>query len=203
MKPSFFHKQLLVLLFTALSFLAQAQEKADRPKNKWYAPDYLVLQHAGLIGFLSAGVGYDFGKHDRTNMEAMYGFTPGYDIKHTNHTFTLRTYYQSNPKPLFKDVKISFIRAGAGLSLTVGQQFESFFPERYPEGYYIWPTAARILPFVGTALSKEFTSKNRIHYTEFYTELGTSDVMLVDKYRNSGISMGDIVNLSFGLRYML
>ncbi|GAA4306791.1 hypothetical protein [Nibribacter koreensis] len=207
MKPPYSSKTLLVVLFLLLPFLAGAQNTTDsttdRPKNKWYAPDYLVLQHAGLIGFLSAGTGFDFGKHDRTNMEIMYGFTPGYDIKHTNHTFTLRTYYQSNPKPLFKDVKISWIRAGAGISLTVGEQFESFFPARYPEGYYIWPTATRILPFVGTSIGRDFTGKNRPHYAEFYTEIGTSDVMIVDKYRNSGISVPDILNLSFGLRYML
>ncbi|MBC3541091.1 hypothetical protein ACFSC6_06650 [Rufibacter sediminis] len=178
-------------------------DKIDRPKNKWYAPDYAVVQHAGLIGILAAGVGYDFGKHDRTNAELLYGFTPGYGIKHTTHTFTTKIYYQSHPKPLFHDFQISWIKAGAGISMTIGEQFETFFPQKYPEGYYIWPTATRILPFVGSSLGREFKGRNRPKYAEFYYEIGTSDVMIVDKYRNKGISIPDILNLAIGLRLSL
>ncbi|GGK76557.1 hypothetical protein ACD591_05920 [Rufibacter glacialis] len=194
------------------SFTSQAQEavpdqvasdKVDRPKNKWYAPDYVVAQHAGLIGILAAGIGYDFGKHDRTNAELMYGFTPNYGFKNTTHTFTTRVYYQSHPKPLFKDVKISWIKAGAGISMTIGEQFETFFPKKYPDGYYIWPTATRILPFVGSSLGREFKGRNRPVYGEFYGEIGSSEVMIIDKYRNKGISIPDILNLAIGVRVSL
>ncbi|KAA3440002.1 hypothetical protein [Rufibacter hautae] len=202
-----------LLFCLTLSLTASAQDidtlpqitvdKADRPKNKWYAPDYVVAQHAGLIGILAAGVGYDFGKHDRTNAELMYGFTPNYGFKNTTHTFTTRVYYQSHPKPLFKGFQISWIRAGAGISMTIGEQFETFFPKHYPEGYYIWPTATRILPFVGSSLGREFGGKKRPHYGELYGEIGTSDVMIVDKYRNKGISVPDILNLAIGVRLSL
>ncbi|WP_192822205.1 hypothetical protein [Rufibacter sp. LB8] len=194
---------LLALLFIASWSQAAAQdtpEKQDRPKNKWYAPDYLVAQHAGLIGILAAGVGYDFGRHDRTNVELMYGFTPNYGIKNTTHTFTTRLYYQSHPKPLVGDFKISWIRAGAGISMTIGEQFETFFPKKYPRGYYIWPTATRILPFVGTAVGRDFKGKTRPLYGEFYGEIGSADVLIIDKYRNSGIAVTDILNLAIGLR---
>ncbi|RNI30124.1 hypothetical protein EFA69_11500 [Rufibacter immobilis] len=197
---------LCLLLSLSCPFAASAQQdslKEDRPKNKWYAPDYLVMQHAGLIGILAAGVGYDFGRHDRTNAEIMYGFTPNYGFKNTTHTFTTRVYYQSHPKPLYRDFKISWIKAGAGISMTIGEQFETFFPKKYPEGYYIWPTATRILPFVGSSVGRTFKGHARPLYGEFYAEIGTSDVMIVDKYRNKGISVPDILNLALGLRLKL
>ncbi|RNI28750.1 hypothetical protein [Rufibacter latericius] len=202
---------LLFLLFFSPAYAQEvsdstrqlASDKADRPKNKWYAPDYVVAQHAGLIGILAAGVGYDFGKHDRTNAEILYGFTPNYGFKNTTHTFTTKIYYQSHPKPLFKGFQISWIKAGTGISMTIGEQFETFFPKKYPEGYYIWPTATRILPFVGSSLGREFKGRNRPKYAEFYGEIGTSDVMIVDKYRNKGISIPDILNLAIGMRLSL
>ncbi|MFC6996969.1 hypothetical protein [Rufibacter roseus] len=190
-------------LTLALSFQALAQEKpdkADRPKNNWYAPDYLVVQHAGLIGILAAGAGYDFGRHDRTNVELMYGFSPNYGIKNTNHTFTTRLYYQSHPKPLYGGFEMSWLKTGVGISMTIGEQFETFFPQYYPEGYYIWPTATRILPFVGSSLGKEFKGSVRPLYGEFYWELGSSEVMIIDKLRNKGIAVTDILNLAVGLR---
>lgn len=203
-----FLSTLCLIGFLAISIPSIGQDtlstaKWDSPKNKWYAPDQVVIQHAGLIGLLSAGVGYDFGKHDRTNIDIMYGFTPGYNIKSTTHSFTLRAYYQSHPKPLFRDYKISWIKAGAGISMTAGNQFETFWPKRYPNGYYIWPTATRILPFVGSSIGRDLKMKDRLHYLEFYGELGTSDVMIVDKVRNKGISVGDILNVAIGLRFKL
>ncbi len=193
----------LSLLFPLLTNAQDSPVKADRPKNSWYAPDYVVMQHAGLIGILAAGVGYDFGRHDRTNAEFLYGFTPNYGIKHTNHTFTSRIYYQSHPKPLYGDYKISWLKTGLGISMTIGGQFETFFPKHYPEGYYIWPTATRLLPFVGSSIGREFTGKKRPLFAEFYTEIGTADVLVVDKMRNKGISVPDILNLALGLRLKL
>ncbi|GAB2526141.1 hypothetical protein [Rufibacter soli] len=198
---------LLLCLTLPLRGLAQTDtlqvDKVDRPKNSRWAPDYLVMQHAGLIGVLSAGFGYDFGKHDRTNAELMYGFAPNHGFKNTIHTFTTRIYYQSHPKPLYKGFMISWIKAGAGISMTIGEQFETFFPKKYPNGYYIWPTATRILPFVGSSLGRNFKGRNRPLYGEFYGEIGTSEVMIVDKYRNKGISIPDILNLAVGLRLSL
>ncbi|AKQ46765.1 hypothetical protein TH63_15875 [Rufibacter radiotolerans] len=201
------HLCLLLCLTLPLQGLAQDDtlktDKVDRPKNSRWAPDYLVMQHAGLIGVLSAGIGYDFGKHDRTNAELMYGFSPNHGFKNTTHTFTTRIYYQSHPKPLYKDFMISWIKAGAGISMTIGEQFETFFPKKYPNGYYIWPTATRILPFVGSSLGRNFKGRNRPIYGEFYGEIGSSEVMIIDKYRNKGISIPDILNLAVGVRMTL
>lgn len=192
-----------ILVFSPLSYGQDQPEKADRPKNAWYAPDYVVMQHAGLIGILAAGVGYDFGRHDRTNAELMYGFTPNYGFKNTTHTFTTRIYYQSHPKPLYRDYKISWLKTGLGISMTIGEQFETFFPQHYPEGYYIWPTATRLLPFIGSSVGREFKGKNRPLFGEFYGEIGTADVLVVDKIRNKGISVPDILNLALGVRLKL
>ena len=185
---------------------AMAQEQpaaADRPQKPWYTPAYVVVQHAGLIGMVAAGAGYEFGRHDRTNAELLYGLTPGFGFKSATHTFTARLYYQSHPRPLYGNYQISWLKVGFGISSTLGDQYENIYPDYFPKNYYLWPTATRLLPFVGSSIGREFKGRARPLFGELYAELGTSEVMLIDKLRNKGIAATDIVNLALGLRLKL
>lgn len=193
----------LALLLSSPIMAQERPATADRPKTHWYAPDYLVVQHAGLIGMVATGAGFDFGRHDRTNAELLYGFTPGFGSKSAIHTFTGRLYYQSHPKPLYGNYHIRWLKAGLGISTTLGDQYENIYPDYFPKNYYIWPTATRLLPFVGSSIGREFKGQSRPLFGELYGELGTSEVMVIDKLRNKGIGVSDIVNLAIGLRLKL
>ncbi len=50
----------LILLGNKAETLSQVLQNSDSAKDKRFLPDYKKLQLAGVIGFISMGVGYTF-----------------------------------------------------------------------------------------------------------------------------------------------
>ncbi|MCK5029563.1 MAG: hypothetical protein KAR57_08010, partial [Bacteroidales bacterium] len=56
---------------------SQVSYKVDSASYKKFLPDYVKLQFAGGIGFLSTGIGYTFFDH-RLDVSFFYGYVPEY-----------------------------------------------------------------------------------------------------------------------------
>jgi len=68
MSAYFIRTPLLILVFLFCSLRADAQ--------KFLIPDEAILQHAGSIGFFSAGAGYKLFENERGNLDLLYGYVP-------------------------------------------------------------------------------------------------------------------------------
>ncbi len=67
-------KNILIVPIILLVFVKSfAQDKDSIQDKSWYTPDYVKMQFAGNIGFLSVGAGYQL-FNDLLYTELLYGF---------------------------------------------------------------------------------------------------------------------------------
>jgi hypothetical protein len=90
---------------------------------------------------------------------------------------------------------------GTGISYSIGAQFHTTWPGRYPEGYYWWTTSFRFTPFIGPTLSRKVGNEHTlIKRVQLYAELGTNDLALVSYIGNKRLAFTEIWNIALGTR---
>lgn len=88
------------------------------------------------------------------------------------------------------------------LTYTFGQEYFGLLPDRYPPGYYDFPTALRAGVGVGGAVARRGAGK--VREVAAYWELVALDVMLVSWARNSSaLGAADVFSLALGIRLAL
>lgn len=191
---------LVILLWQAV-VAAQAQDSYTTDTNRqWYYPDHVVIQFAGNIGLLSAGPGYSF-LRDKMDAEFLYGFTPGFESKSSIHIFTGKFSYRPYKIKLPGNLLLEPLKIGTGVSYSVGPQFHTTWPQKYPDGYYWWTTSFRLTPFIGSTISRKTGSSHTlIKRVQLYYEIGTHDLALVSLATNKSLGLGKILNIALGTR---
>lgn len=192
-----------VFLF-ALSLFATTTFAQDshttNTDRKWYYPDHVTLQFAGNIGMFAAGPGYSY-LHDKVNTDVLYGFVPGFEANTTIHILTAKNYYTPFRVTSTSNFQWEPIKIGTGVSYSIGSQFFTSLPKRYPDNYYWWASSLRLTPFIGTAISvKVGNDATAIKRVQLYTEVGTNDLDLASKFSNQSLSYYDILNLAIGTK---
>jgi hypothetical protein len=93
------------------------------------------------------------------------------------------------------------LKMGTGISYSIGPQFHTTWPGRYPEGYYWWTTSFRFTPFIGPTLSRKVGNEHTlIKRVQLYSELGTNDLALVSYIGNKKLAFTEIWNIALGTR---
>lgn len=196
-----FYKKVIFLLFIFLPIVTFAQDShTSVTKRPWYLPDHFVIQYAGNIGLLSAGPGYSY-LRDKVNTEILNGITPGFESSSSIHSFTGKTSYHPFSIKLKKDYQFEPLKIGTGISYSLGPQFHTTWPGRYPADYYWWTTSFRITPFVGSTISRSVGNENTaIKRVELYYEVGTHDLHIVSYMDNKSLDLWKILNLAIGTK---
>ncbi len=204
MKPVYLFYCLFVA-FVNFTRTASAQQIAFKEyKRPWYVPDQAVVQFAGNIGFLSAGLGYSL-KQDKINLDFLYGFTPGFEAQTNIHTVTGKFTYSPWRKNVNQRYTWEPFQFGAGINYSLGPQFYTTLPKHYPDGYYFWTTSFRLLPFISTAMSKNLgntTSSVGIKKVRVYLEVGTHDLAVLSVATNKTLNPWDIISLAMGTKLL-
>jgi hypothetical protein len=159
-------------------------------------PDYLKIQYAGSIGFISAGPGYSFCK-TRINTDFMYGYVPyskGGPLRIV--IFRLIT----NPVVIHINKSLSFVPISVSGFVTYhfGDQFFVRLPSYYPEEYYRWSSAVRYHAGIGSLLA--YKNKTSGHGLALYYEFNTNDLYLKSMRANASIRLWDILSLGIGIK---
>ena len=193
--------KLLWLLVFLIPALGQAQDSfTSNTTRPWYYPDHAVVQFAGNIGLLSAGPGYSF-LRDRVDAEALYGLVPGFEGRTSIHILTAKFSYRPWKINLKSGYLLEPLKLGTGISYSIGPQFHTTWPGRYPDGYYWWTTSFRFTPFVGTTISRKVGGGlSFIKRVQVYSELGTNDLALVSFIGNKKLGFTEIWNIALGTR---
>lgn len=161
-------------------------------------PDHATFQHAGSIGFVSAGFGYQLSR--KTALTIHYGFVPKSRGGELN-IVAGKILYNTYSFRISRNLTFDPFRAGLMLSYHFGREFRTRWPSyRYPEGYYWWKTSLRAHLVTQTSLTFQLEGK-RVHSVTGYIEFNTNELYFISYLKNRhALSLADIIKAGYGVR---
>ncbi|OFY48313.1 MAG: hypothetical protein A2W85_10085 [Bacteroidetes bacterium GWF2_41_31] len=187
------------LLLCILIFINNTQAQSRVGRYDWLLPDYVKLQYAGGIGFLSAGVGYTF-VHQRIDATFFYGYVPNGiaidDLSSLSLQFTAKLIRIR----LSENYQLLPLNFGWFIHHTFGSDYWIKLPSHYPPEYYWWSPGRNAGIFIGGELkTKWLARKTPASGIAIYARIGTRGLYLASKVGNSSIPITDIIELGFGI----
>ncbi len=146
-------------------------------------PDYVNLQYAGSIGFLSAGAGYDL-FHEKAALSAHIGYVPeslGGELTIVAVKFQYKPWkFKVKDRVIIYPFNPVFFP-----SYTLGQNFDFKFEKpQYREGYYFWSSALRIHLGVGAEAKILSKPESKIKSLSIFAEANTNDLYALSWFKN-------------------
>jgi hypothetical protein len=195
--------------------LSTYDKHVQRMTSKWASliPTHLVIQNAGNMGIVSAGIGWSYGKHHQWECDLMFGYIPIHDSNRGKLTSTIKGNYMPwniclNPNGDWtKKGQWNFEPLSASLYINTvyGHEFWRSQPGRYPDKYYdFMSTKFRLNAAIGQRITYVIPKSKRQHHnrvTLFY-EVGTCDLYIRSMFQTS-ISLKDILGLSIGAKFYM
>jgi hypothetical protein len=192
---------IMVILALGAGSSAQAQFA------NFLIPKDVTIQHAGSIGFMSAGFGYPVFKNKRGHLDFNYGFVPE---KRGGELHVLSAKFNYRPWEIQLTDGIKFYPANPGffVSYHLGPQFDLYWDkDTYEDGYYWWSTALRPHLSLSTEVkldTQKFLKTDKIKGISIYSEVNTNELYMVSYFQNVGaLSITDIFKFGIGLRVHL
>jgi hypothetical protein len=188
----------LMLSATTPAF-GQKADSTAKSKYQVLIPDYMKLQYAGGIGFMSVGVGYTFFKK-KLDVSMFYGYVPKAFSVTDLHSISLQLtfkflHYKINDKLDFLPLNFGWYAHH-----TFGSEFWITLPDKYSDGYYWWSPGRNAGIFLGAELkTKLLATKSPASGTAFYVRVGSRGLYIASKVGNSSIPFTDILELGFGV----
>ena len=178
-------KRIIYILFL-FPFALNAQSKFIRA----ITPEHLKLQFAGAIGFVSFGAGYE-SVNEKFQTDVMYGYVPQSLGGVRIHSLTGKVTWLPLKKE-FNSWKWNYLTGGLHINYAIGAQYHTLWPDKYPNGYYNYPSALTSSIFAGGQLHHKRSA--------FYYEAGITDRQVISLIRNPGsVSFFRMVNIGLGL----
>lgn len=193
---------LFFILCANVSFGQTDSTTLVNQKEKKHLKDYLhfKLQFAGGIGFISPGVGVAYAKR-KIETDIFAGFIPkGIGGEQIEMVTLKNTYFPYKVKLEKYDVTLYPISIGGFVSYSFGSQYETVWPDYYPDGYYWWDSSLRLGFFLGGKVSKPLTD-HPLKEISVYYELGSNDLYFISYVQNiKYFEPYEILNLAIGVK---
>ena len=168
-------------------------------------PTHVKVQYAGGMGFMSAGVGWDYGRRKQWETHLLFGFLPRYGSSRAKTTMTVKENFIPWSVALGDRWAVEPLSVGLYINTVFGPEFWRSQPARYPKGYYFMSTKMRLNVFVGQRVELTLPRNRRKFVkgiTAFY-ELSTCDLYLRALVLDSHVKLTDIFGLSLGLKFQV
>ena len=187
--------------------LSRYDKRILRYRKHWdvLMPTQNVIQFCGNMGFVSVGIGWDYGRRSQWETHLLFGIIPKYDSHAVKATITLKENYIPWRRELGKGWQFEPLECSLYINTVLGHDFWTKQPTKYESGYYHFST--RIRP--NLALGERFTydfPHNKHKYvkgvTLFY-ELSTNDIYFMRFYRNGDAGFWDVFGLSLGAKFQI
>ena len=177
-----------------VSFPADSRydKRVLRYRKHWAAliPTQFVIQNAGNMGMVSAGIGWHYGKRRQWETHLLWGYIPKHESTRGKLTMTLKENYI----PWSIDLKRGW---------SIEPLSASIYLNTYPDDYYqFMSTKFRLNIALGQQITWQIpTEKRRRHQsvTLFY-EVSTCDLYIRAKVLEHSIPLKDIIGLSIGVK---
>lgn len=182
--------------------------RVHRYRKYWASliPTELIIQNAGNMGLLSAGIGWDYGARRQWETQLLFGYIPKYKSHRSKLTITLKENYTPWSLFLKKGWTLEPLRCGIYINTVAGHEFWKKQPQRYPDKYYHFlSTKFRFNVFVGQGVEKIIPANHRkfIRSVTLFYELSTCDLYIRNVFLDKKVQPSDVVGLSLGLKLLL
>jgi len=189
------------MLFSIPISNAQVSANNDTIQKYRFLPDYVKLQYAGGIGFISTGIGYSFIDY-RIDVSFFYGYIPKLFTIDDLHSVSLQFTVKLIRIKTKRDIEILPLNIGWYLHHTFGNEYWVILPDNYPKDYYWWSPGRNAGIFLGGEIkTKLLADKTPASGLAFYVRVGTRGLYLSSKAGNSSIPLTDIIELGFGIAF--
>lgn len=222
MKQSRLITSLLLLLFTLQItagdsiYVQQSHEskydmRIRRYRKHWAGliPTQFVIQNAGNMGLLSAGLGWNYGSRRQWETDLMVGFIPKHQSTRTKMTMTLKENYipwSITPRADFnkqKMLSVEPLTVSIYINTVYGDEFWKNQPNRYPDKYYeFMSTKFRLNLALGQRFTVNIPEKMRVRHSRvsLFYEVSSCDLYIRSMFQDSSVKLKDIIGLSLGIK---
>ena len=128
---------LFLLVFGRTEIFSQNEQNKDTSKYTFFLPDYVKLQFAGGIGFLSLGVGYTFFRQ-KLDVSYFYSYIPKKISSDDLHSVSLQFTTKLLRIKINKNINLLPLNIGWFIHHTFGEEYWIKLPSHYPNDYYWW-----------------------------------------------------------------
>ncbi|HEY0655787.1 MAG TPA: hypothetical protein VGD65_21780 [Chryseosolibacter sp.] len=179
----------------AATLTSRGQERAH-----WAVPDFFVIQHAGSIGFFSAGVGYNVFE-SKARFSTHFGSVP-FNRGGILNVVSAKLFFKPTTLTVWNRVKFNPVDVGVIGSFHYGDDFETRWPEGvHPKGYYWWHPALRVHIGMESSLTYELKKGHAFEAVTGYIEFNTNELYLVSYFQNlRTLTPWDIIKIGAGAR---
>ncbi len=190
-------------------------KRVRRAEKVWASliPTHFVIQNAGNMGVISAGIGWSYGKRRQWETELLLGYIPKHDSSRGKLTTTLKGNFipwdvNLTPKAGTDAVKWQFqpLTTSLYLNTVYGHEFWKSQPGRYPDKYYeFMSTKFRLNLAFGQRITIIIPEKKRWRHNRIslFYEVGTCDLYVRSLFQGQDVSVGDIIGLSIGAKFYM
>ena len=182
--------------------------RMHRRREYWaeLIPTQFIMQYAGNMGFMSIGIGWDYGKHKQWETNLMFGYLPKISSHRGKLTMTLKENYLPWSMYLKQGWMLEPLSCGLYLNTVFGSEFWDNQPSRYPDKYYEpLNTKVRIHVFLGQRITKIIPANKRkfLKSISAFYEVSACDLYLRLLVMEKKVRLQDIMCLSVGIKMQI
>ena len=198
----FFSVIICVAVLSACGTTCFAQLNDSTRAPRWYLPDFVPVQFAGNIGFVSAGIGYST-RVRNYHFSLVYGYVPKSVARTYIHTLAIKNTLPITRYALKNDqILIPYVGLGASIELSGNAFFIQ--PAHFPESYYDFPKNLHALLYAGAKVQRLFANPSRgLRGVEFFAEAGTIDLYIWYKAMSNEIKLNEIFSVALGVNLLM
>lgn len=192
-------------IYTSTPDESKYDRRVHRYRKHWNAliPTQFVVQNAGNMGLLSAGIGWDYGKRRQWETHLLFGYIPKHQSSHAKMTMTIKENYIPWSITFKKGWSIEPLTSSLYLNTVYGNEFWGSQPSRYPNKYYdFMSTKLRLNAALGQSVTWVVPT-NRRKYAKtisLFYEVSSCELYLRTKILDNSVPLKDILGLSIGVK---
>ncbi|MCR5314207.1 MAG: hypothetical protein K6E54_11305 [Bacteroidaceae bacterium] len=207
----------ICLLTMACQVMAKdSVEVASEPENRYnkyvqkafdrwdmLIPRQFIVQNAGNMGALSAGIGWEYGHRGMWETHLLFGFIPRHESSRMKMTVTLKENFIPWSIDLKEGWSVQPLSASIYLNTVIGHEFWKSQPKRYPDDYYeFMSTKFRLNVGFGQQITWQIPYKKRRYARSIslFYEVSSCDLYIRSKIIDHSVPLKDIIGLSIGLK---
>jgi hypothetical protein len=192
--------KLFTFKFLIFALLSIYSAKAQNKLVSTLLPDQAIIQYAGSIGYLSAGIGYNLFR-EKSTLSFHYGHVPLNKGGELN-ILAIKFDYKPISIKLNDHLIIRPINPLFFLSYTLGKDFGlKFNQDQYAKGYYFWSPALREHIGINSEIALLADKNSLFKSVNIYADANTNDLYLISWYENrTSTPIHEIFHLGFGLK---